>query len=70
MKTYIRFLDILIVCLLILAVQFNLSNDYITDSFTSRRGVIRTTIICWQTLFAFASFCVFLRFIAHRLSAE
>ncbi|MEP7258889.1 MAG: hypothetical protein ABI687_10875 [Flavitalea sp.] len=70
MKTYIQLLDILIVCLLILAIQFNLSDNYITDSVIGRRGVIHTRIICWQSLFAFSSFCLFLRYVAQRFSME
>lgn len=67
MKTYTRLLDTLIVSLLVLAVQFNLTNQSITNSSTGRRGVIRTMIISWETLLLFASFCVCLRYIARNV---
>jgi len=64
MKTYTLVLDMLILSLLALSLHF-LRTDYsITDSFVSRRGVVHTTIITWQSLFAVASFCLFLRYIA------
>ena len=70
MKTYTQFLDILIVCLLILAIQFNLSDNSITNSLAGRRGEVRMMIITWQTLLFMASFCVFLRYIALNIGLE
>ncbi|MBO9571502.1 MAG: hypothetical protein J7497_04755 [Chitinophagaceae bacterium] len=67
MKTYIRFLDMLILSLLVLAVHFQLTDDFIPDS-GHRRGMIKMVIISWQTLFFFASFCVFLRYVGTTLS--
>jgi hypothetical protein len=67
MKAYTQLLDILILSLLALSIGFLLTNNSITDSFTGRRGVIRTMIISWQTLLFVASFCVFLRYVARNI---
>jgi hypothetical protein len=67
MKTYTAFLDMLILSFLILAINFNLTDNCITDSVTGRRGGIRIMIISWQTFFVVASFCVFLRYIARNV---
>jgi hypothetical protein len=67
MKTYTLFLDIVILSLLVLAINFQLTDDYVTGSFTGRRGVIRMPVICWQTLLGFASFCVFMRYLVRNL---
>ncbi|MBA4166024.1 MAG: hypothetical protein H0X41_00495 [Chitinophagaceae bacterium] len=67
MKTYTLFLDVIIMSLLLLAVQFNLSDNTITDVATGRRGTIHMMVISWQTLFFLASFCVLLRYIARNV---
>lgn len=67
LKTYTLFLDMLILSLLMLTIHFNITDNAITHSFTSRTGTIRTIIICWQSLFLVASFCVFLRYIARNV---
>jgi len=67
METYTRILDMIILSLLALAVTFSLNNDLITSSHINRAGMLRTTIIGWQSLMLCASFCVFLRFVAQRV---
>lgn len=67
MKTYTLVLDMLILSLLTLSVHFLLTDYSITDSVTTRRGMVHTTIITWQSLFAVASFCLLLRYIAQKL---
>jgi hypothetical protein len=61
MKTYILFLDFIIVCLLVLAIHFHISDNVIHS--TSRRGVVGTMIISWQSLLGVSTFCVMLRYI-------
>ena len=67
MKTYTAFLDMLIITFLVLAIYFNLTGNYITDSPSGRRGVVSIMVISWQTFFIVASFCVFLRYIAQKV---
>lgn len=67
MKTYILFLDMLIMSLLVLAIYFQQTDDFIPDS-GNRRGMIKMVIISWQTLFFFATFCLFLRYVGTTLS--
>jgi hypothetical protein len=54
----------LILSLLVMAINFNLTDNYITDSVIGRRGVIHLMIISWQTLLMVSGFCVFLRYIS------
>lgn len=68
MKTYTLLLDFIILSLLVLAIHFSLSDSEITHSVMSRRGSIRTTVICWQSLMFVASFCVLLRYIARNVA--
>jgi len=68
MKTYTLLLDILILSLLALSIGFLLTDSSIVDSGANRRGIIRTMVISWQSLLFFASFCVFLRYIARNYS--
>lgn len=67
MKAYTAFLDMLILLFLILALNFSLTGNYITDDITGRRGKIHIMIISWQTFFVAASFCMFLRYIARKI---
>lgn len=67
MKAYTLLLDIIILSLMILALSFSVTDEYITDSVISRRGAIRTFVICWQSLLMLAAFCIFLRYIARRV---
>ena len=63
MKTYTLFLDVLIMSLLVLAVQFYITDEVIIKASTTRSGFTRTMIVSWQSLFVIASFCVLLRYI-------
>ena len=67
MKTYALFLDILILLFIILAIHFNVNDDYIVDDISGRRGALHVMIISWQTFFVVAAFCVFLRYIARKV---
>jgi hypothetical protein len=67
LDTYTLMLDMLILSLLALAINFNLTDNEITNSIASRRGTIRTMVISWQSLLVLASFCVFLRYIARNV---
>jgi hypothetical protein len=67
MKTYIRFLDTLILSFLILAIHFNLHDNVIINQPPNRRGAVTMMIISWQTLLGLASFCVFLRYVVRRV---
>lgn len=67
MKTYTAFLDMLIMSFIVLAINFNLTDHYITDVDNNRRGVLHIVVISWQTFFVVASFCVFLRYIARNV---
>lgn len=67
MKTYTLLLDFLILCLLTLAIYFQVTDVAMTNAVPGPRGSIRTLIICWQTFFAVASFCIFLRYIARNV---
>jgi hypothetical protein len=70
MKAYTAFLDMLILLFLLLAIHFNVTDNYITNPTTGRRGVVSIMIISWQTFFVAASFCVFLRYIAETFNKE
>jgi hypothetical protein len=70
MKTYTAFLDMLILFFLSLAVHFSVSDNYIVDDVSRRRGALHVSIISWQTFFVVASFCVFLRYIAENFNRE
>jgi hypothetical protein len=67
MKTYTAFLDMLILLFLLLAVHFNVNDNYIIDDVKGRRGALHIVIINWQTFFVVAVFCLFLRYIARKL---
>lgn len=70
MKTYTAVLDMLIIVFLVLAVHFNVNDNYIVDDVSRRRGALHIVIISWQTFFVIASFCVFLRYIAEKFNKE
>jgi hypothetical protein len=70
MKTYTAVLDMLIMLFLVLAVHFNVNDNYIVDDVSRRRGALHIVIISWQTFFVIATFCVFLRYIAEKFSKE
>ena len=67
MKTYTAFLDMLILLFFALAIHFHLSDNYIVDDITGRRGALHIVIISWQTFVVVACFCLFLRFIARKV---
>lgn len=68
MKAYTALLDMLTIYFIVLAINFNLTGDYITGPVGVRRGAVSIVIISWQTFFAVAGFCVFLRYIARKVS--
>jgi hypothetical protein len=68
MKAYTAFLDMLTIFFLVLAIHFLLTGNYITGPVEGRRGAVSIIIISWQTFFAVACFCVFLRYIARRIA--
>jgi len=70
MKTYAACLDMLILLFLVLAIHFSVNDDYIVDDVSRRRGALHIMIISWQTFFVVAGFCLFLRYIAERVSRE
>ncbi len=67
MKTYTLVLDIFILLLLGLSVQFCTSQEVISNSFTRHNGSVRLMTVSWQTLLGLASFCVGLRYVARNL---
>jgi hypothetical protein len=68
MKAYTAFLDMLTMFFLVLAINFHLTGDYITGPVEGRRGAVSIMIISWQTFFAAACFCMFLRYIARKIA--
>jgi hypothetical protein len=70
MKAYTAFLDMLILLFLLLAIHFNVTDNYIADASVGRRGAVSIKVISWQTFFVAASFCVFLRYIAETINKE
>jgi hypothetical protein len=68
MKAYTAFLDMLTIFFLVLAINFNLTGDHITGPVGERRGAVSIMVISWQTFFAVAGFCVFLRYIARKVA--
>ena len=68
MKAYTALLDMLTIYFIVLAITFNVTDDYITGPSDVRRGAVSIFIISCQTFFAVAGFCVFLRYIARKIS--
>lgn len=67
MKTYTLLLDGVVLLFLTLAVGFCLADESITNSSTTRSGLIRTMVISWQTLLGVSGFCLFLRYVAGKV---
>ena len=67
MKTYALFLDMLILSLLFLSIDFYVFDNVIINSSHNRRGVVTPMIISWQSLLGIASFCVLLRYIVRNV---